>query len=377
MRPTKSSFWFIFCILAGMLGQGSAHAEPSPIGFVTGLQSPEDLIQIAGTPWVVVSAMRSKGHAGRLVVVDARDPTRRHPLYPAAHAIPGGPDAATFAPHGIATRPLGEHRVELLVVEHGAGQFVDEFVLDTRGDLPPIVTSVVQVAMPEGTSGNGVAPLPDGGFVVTSMFDPRDPAFVDAFARAEPTGAVWRHSPKGGWTMLAKPRLSAANGIATSKDGETLFVTEWAARRVWRIPLRNGNPISTPVTFNPDNLRWTDAGDLLVVGQTGGARELFQCEPLRLPCPMGYVVARIDPETASVKTILAGDDASYANDGFGAGTGAIQIGSSLWVGTYFGDRIARFALPRALTPRGGPMSEPSSRVRADPPAVPPGTRGYQ
>jgi hypothetical protein len=100
------------------------------------------------------------------------------------------------------------------------------------------------------------------------------------------------------------------------------------------------------VTFNPDNLRWTDAGDLLVAGQTGGAREIFLCEPRRLPCPMGYVVARIDPGSLSVKTIVVGDDATYASNGFGAGTGAIQIGSSLWVGTYFGDRIARFALPK-------------------------------
>ena len=61
---------------------------------------------------------------------------------------------------------------------------------------------------------------------------------------------------------------------------------------------------------------------------------------------MGYVVARIDPGSLSVKTIVAGDDATYASSGFGAGTGAIQIGSSLWVGTYFGDRIARFALPK-------------------------------
>jgi hypothetical protein len=259
--------------------------------------------------------------------------------------VAGGPDAATFAPHGIATRALGNHGVELLVVEHGGGQFVDRFVLDVRSDSPPRVASATQVAMPEGTTGNSVAPLPDGGFVVTSMYDPRDPAYADAFALAKPTGAVWRHSPNTGWSTVSKVRFSAANGIAVSKDGEFVFVTEWAARRVWRIPLRKGKPVSMPVAFNPDNLRWTDAGDLLVVGQTASARALLDCEPKRLPCPMGYVVARIDPGSLGVKPLFDGDDASYAASGFGSGTGAIQVGASLWVGTYFGDRIARFALP--------------------------------
>lgn len=101
-----------------------------------------------------------------------------------------------------------------------------------------------------------------------------------------------------------------------------------------------------PTPFLPDNLRWTDAGKLLVVGQTSDPHSLFSCQEKKLPCPMGYVVAEVDPASLSIVALLTGTDETYAASGFGSGTGAIQVGDALWIGTFFGDRVARFPMPK-------------------------------
>jgi hypothetical protein len=44
--------------------------------------------------------------------------------------------------------------------------------------------------------------------------------------------------------------------------------------------------------------------------------------------------------------LLTGTDDTYAASGFGSGTGAIQVGEALWIGTFFGDRVARFPMPK-------------------------------
>jgi hypothetical protein len=339
--------WIPACLAALVLSvllPSSGKAEPAPLGVTAGVQSPEDLLQIPGTPWVVVSAMRSQQTKGRLLLVDSRKPQAFEPLYPAREAVLGGPPATTFAPHGLSIRSLDAHHEELLAVDHD-GDFVDRFVLRVAGDVRPSIEGVTRIALPPACSGNSVAAMPDGGFAVTCMSDPKDAAFVDKFIRGEATGAAFRWSPATGWRRLSRP-MSAANGVAVSKDGNNVFVTEWAARKLWRIPLDSGEPVSVPTPFLPDNLRWTDTGKLLVVGQTSDPRSLFGCMKKMRSCPMGYVVAEVDPVSLSLDTLLTGTDETYAASGFGSGTGAIQVGDVLWIGTYFGDRIARFPMPK-------------------------------
>jgi hypothetical protein len=332
-------------ILLACAWSPTAHAEPTPLGVIAGAQSPEDLLQLPGSPWIVVSAMRSKDQAGRLLLVDSRDPTHFEPLYPptAARPIPGAPDAAIFAPHGIAARLRDGGQLELLVVDHGGGEGIDRFILEDRGRVRPEVTRVSRIASPPGTAANGVAPMPDGGFVMTSMYDPRDPEYVEKFARAEATGGIWRWSRVQGWRPLSKLRFSAANGIAVSRDGKTVFASEWAARKLWRIPVSGAEPSSVSTGFQPDNLRWMDDGQLLVAGQTADSRSLFRCQATP-PCPMGYVVASVDPRSLTLTTLLQAGQAAFEASGFGSATGAIRVGDSLWLGTFFADRIARFPL---------------------------------
>lgn len=322
-------------------------AAQTPRGFVTGVSNPEDLMRLPDTPWVVVSGMRSDQRPGRLYLVDTRKPDAAVTLYPSATPVAGGPDTATFAPHGINARALGNGRFELLVVDHGGGEAIDRFTLDGGNDEPPRVTDVSRIELPPGAWANGIAPMPDGGFVISSMYDPRDAAFIDKFTAGEPTGGVWRWSPDQGWRELPSPRLSGANGIATTADGKTVIVAEWALRRIWRVPLDSGAAHFVTTTFLTDNLRWTVHGDLLVAGQIAEPRELFTGSTTGKPCPMGFMVARVDPVTLAVTPLVSGDDQSFAVTGFGGATGAIQLGDDIWVGSFTGERIARFAIPAA------------------------------
>ncbi len=337
-------------VAGALLATAPAVAQAqTPRDYVTGVSNPEDLIQLPDTPWVVVSGMRSETRPGRLDLIDTRHPDAVATLYPSA-TITGGPGAVIFAPHGINARALGNGRFELLVVDHGGGEAIDLFALESGDGERPRVTSVSRIDLPPGAWANGIAPMPDGGFVISSMYDPRDTAFIDKFTTGQPTGGVLRWSPDQGWRELPSPRLSGANGIAVKSDGSTIIVAEWALRRIWRVPLDGGTAHFVTTSFLTDNLRWTAHGDLLVAGQIAEPRELFAGSTTGKPCPMGFVVARVDPVTLAITPLVNGDEQSFAATGFGGATGAIQLGDEIWVGSFTGERIARFALPSSRAP---------------------------
>jgi len=311
------------------------------IEFVEGVWSPEDIVELPGTPWIVVSGMRSARHPGRLFIVNGAHRTRARELRWEAAAEGARLGAETFDPHGIASRRLEDGRFELLVVDHGGGEAIDRLVLEI-GTEGPVIVDGVRVVQPPGTSANAVAHLPDGGFVMTSMFDPTDPDFVRKFANAEKTGQVWRWSPSDGWSRFGDLQISGANGIAVSPDGLSVIVCEWAARRVWRLDA-DGNPLgSTETDFLPDNLRWMTGGRLLLAGQSSRPENVFGCEARGERCPLAFKVVRIDPTSLEIEPLIAVDDAQAAEQGFGGATGALEVGRNLWVGSFTGERLGVF-----------------------------------
>ena len=316
------------------------HPSLQLIEFIEGVWSPEDIVELPGTPWMVVSGMRSARHPGRLFIVDSVQRTRARELHWEAAAEKARLGAETFDPHGIASRRLEDGRFELLVVDHGGGEAIDRLVLEI-GAMGPVIVDGGRVVQPPGTSANAVAHLPDGGFVMTSMFDPTDPDFVRKFANAEKTGQVWRWSPSGGWSRFGNLQISGANGIAVAPDG-SVIVCEWAARRVWRLDA-DGNPLaSTETDFLPDNLRWTAGGRLLLAGQSSRPETVFGCEARGERCPLAFKVVRLDPTSLEVEPLIAVDEAQAAEQGFGGATGAIEVGQNVWVGSFTGERIGIF-----------------------------------
>lgn len=311
------------------------------IGFVEGVWHPEDLVRLEGTPWIVVSAMRSIRGRGALLAVDV---TAEHPAF----EIEWSPDAETgrrsakaFDPHGIDVRVLPNGRHEMLVVDHGAGEAIDRLQIDAHKERP-IIVSGERIEQPIGTSGNAVAFLPGGdGFVISNMFDPRDPDILGKFARAEITGSVWRWTEQAGWMRLG-PNLSGANGIAVSADGTHIFVSEWAARKVWKLSTTGAIEAQVSTDFLPDNLRWRSDGQLLLAGQAGRPEAVFGCEARGEPCPLAFAAVHLDPSTLSVTSLVEIDEETAAAIGFGGATGALQVGHELWIGSFTGHRLARF-----------------------------------
>jgi sugar lactone lactonase YvrE len=311
-------------------------------GFATGVSNPEDLVDLPGSSWIVVSGMRSARHPGRLFVVDAEQPGQASELRWTSSAEAARVSAEVFDPHGIAARRLGHRRYELLAVDHGGGEAIDRLTLEI-GDDGPVAVAGDRIVQPAGTSANAVAYMPDGGFVMTSMFDPADPDTRSKFGAGENTGQVWRWSPDEGWSRFGGLQLSGANGIAAAPDGTAVAVCEWAARRVWRLR-RDGTPAANVRTdFLPDNLRWTADGQLLLAGQADQPERVFGCEARGEPCPLAFKVVRLNPANLDVVPLITADEARAAELKFGGATGALEVRSKIWVGSFTGERIAIFA----------------------------------
>lgn len=306
----------------------------SPVPVVTGIASPEDLVRLPGTPWVVISSMAGAGVAGRLMVTGVRG---HAPVRELTYASQGGAAMTrALAPHGLAVRPLGGGRFELLVVEHGAREAILRMSV-RAGAEPPVVDGVEVVPAPAGVSINSVAPLGADAFVATNMYDPRDRDFLAKFSDRRPTGGVLVWTPKAGWRPVGDARLSGANGIVVTPDQAAVIVTEWAARKVWRIPLAGGAVRTAEVDFLPDNLHWVEGGAVLLAGQEATPEALFGCVAVR--CPMGYTVGLLDAESLVLRPLVRRTDGEARREGFGGATGALSVDGKVWAGSFNGDRI--------------------------------------
>ena len=116
--------------------------------FVCGPEAAEDLLRIGDSPWLIASGLAEGGASGHLRLVNTRDKCWAN-VYPASDAIAAPdavrfpnchtpPDAAKFSAHGIALRPLGAGRQELLVVNHGGREAIEFFELRTGSGKPSI-----------------------------------------------------------------------------------------------------------------------------------------------------------------------------------------------------------------------------------------------
>lgn len=314
----------------------------APQGWVDGLWNPEDLVPLEGTSWILVSAMGAGRERGALFAVNKSQPAHAVEVEWAPGAAAGRLDRLRFDAHGIAARRRQDGRFDVLVVDHGGKQqAIDRLVLDVSRPRPTIVEGT-RLMQPNDTSGNAVAFLPQGGFVMTGFFDPNDSSTADELASGRPTGQLWHWAAETGWRRLG-PRLSGANGLVVSPDGKHLIVNEWAARRILRMSLDGRVERSVTVDFIPDNLRWLDARHLLVAGQDARAERIFTCGGPGAACPLGYVVATIDSQTLELHDVIRKSDDEAQREQFGAATGALMVGSELWVGSFTGERIARFS----------------------------------
>jgi DNA-binding beta-propeller fold protein YncE len=229
------------------------------------------------------------GSHGGLHLEDSRDKSWK-PLFPGEKPqvrwdkatygdCPSPPDLAKFSAHGLNLRSGGNSADTLYVVNHGGRESIEIFALDPKGAEPSVVW-VGCAVMPAHTWPNSVAPLPDGGMVVTDMFDPQDPKAADKLAAGEDTGAVYEWHPHNGFTLVPDSKMSGDNGIEVSRDGKWIYVAAWGNKAVVRLPRGSGSTAKRemlPVGFLADNLRWAPDGQLIVAGQNVSAKDVFGC----------------------------------------------------------------------------------------------------
>ena len=330
LRTFQISLIAVMCLL-GLASLAAAQCEPDgTVQFVCGPVSPEDLIPIPQSPWVIVSSMEDDGY---LSATDSRDYSSTV-VFPTATARPQhdtatygscpGMAADQFRPHGINLRPGSDSVHTLYVVRHGARESVEVFEVDAGGATPTLTWVGCAVA-PDALGLNAVVPLPDGGFAATS---PR-------------TSDVWEWHTGTGWTKVPGSEDIGPNGLEISPDGQWFYIAGYGSQSVIRLS-RGQTPVrkeTVEVGFNIDNVHWALDGSLLAAGHSTPTRtRVGECIRQRMCEGITSRVARVDPQALTAREIF-----TYpTNDYLLLGTAAIQVGDELWVGGIAGgERIAR------------------------------------
>ncbi len=335
-------------LAVGMAQQPGGCEPDGKVRFICGVVSPEDLVAVPRSDWVITSGYIRGG----VHLINTRDfshtqvfptPTPRERFDRGTYGACPGPvdpgEKEKLSAHGLAIA-AGPDRVHTAyLVHHGFRESIEVFEVDTRTQ-PPAFTWIGCVVAPKTAAFNSVSPLPEGGFVATNPSRRSDPPPSPGSTN---TGEVWEWHAKSGFTIVPGSESQGPNGIETSKDGRWLYINLWPARKVMRLS-RNQTPMVKDVIdvqFQPDNLRWQPDGTLLAAGH-GGPTTPRVIECLMKVCPdAASVVARIDPNTFKAQEIIR----YPANEKFYSSTVALQVGAEIWIGTITGDRIARYPAP--------------------------------
>lgn len=307
--------------------------------YVCGLVLPEDVVNVGSTGLVLASGHRAPGH---LYLIDPAtskvDELIQVPAFRQQHdktAYPGCPgplNLSAFDTHGISITETRPKQFVLYTTSHGEREAIEIYTLDLSGKAPAL-TWTGCVPLQQDGYFNAVARLPDGGFVATRMRDTNVP--TAAVTGGAISGRLFEWHPGGALTPMAGTELSLPNGIEVSKDGRYVYVAVTGTRELVRFD-RNATPATkraVSLPFGPDNVHLQANGKLMIAGPNppGAAT----CNGA--PCPTGWTVIEMDPDTLAF-TRIGGADGSVVMQRASA---AIRVGSEVWVGSNQ-DRIARF-----------------------------------
>ena len=332
-------------------------APAGNVKFICGVTNVEDLVPVPGTHWVIGSDLAAAGQQGNLYLFDTANDSVTA-VQPGDIAIkpdksryaecPGAPDWKLFGPHGLdLTRGGGKHPT-LYAVNHGGRESVEVFSADLTGKKPKFAW-IGCVLAPHGFWPDAVASLPDGGIIVTSLWDPTDAQRMDKLMNGKPVGALdeW-HSGKGWSEVPGSAGMSGPNGVIVSADGHEIYVGVWSGHQVARISRGKGTPKMDTVATGilTDNVRWSPSGHMIFVGgQDASVKQVLDCfESTAVNCNVPFRIDVMDPKTLKLTTVVK----SGVYGVMGAGTGAIEVNHKIWVSTFRADRIGIF--PAAQVP---------------------------
>lgn len=343
--------------LSALLGVAGPVAPCDPAsGDFCGLPRAEDLVQVPGTDWLVVS---SDTHDAPLQFIDAR--SRRRVAVTLPFTLRDGARRGDADCPGPPTRWRAggndlkrvDGRLELAVlnrVEPGAAvrdgdERVELFEVRVGRDGPAARWTGC-VPIPARWSLNDVALAPDGALYGSHQFDrPRSPEEAAAtrqkWLSGVATGLAVEWRPGAQWRAVPGTEVSFANGIAVSQDGRTLAVAGTYSAALLLVDRSNGTVRRVPLPHTPDNVTALAGGRFLSAGHTGvPVTGVDPCrDPKAVPCGFPFAIAEVGREpTARVV---------YEHDGSripGASV-AVPLDGRLYLGSFFGDRISVVDLP--------------------------------
>jgi DNA-binding beta-propeller fold protein YncE len=345
-----------FCSVNSAQAEPASNANCAPAdgaSFICGVTNVEDFAPVPDTKWVIGADLAAAKHQGYLYLFDTTKRTATT-VEPSEIAIrpdkktypdcPGPYDVNTFGPHGLdLTRTGGMHRV-LYAVNHGGRESVEVFDVDLSGERPKFTWTGCVVAPPKFWP-DAVASLPDGGIVVTSLWDPTDPDRINKLSAGKPVGELGEWHSGNGWSVVpGTERMSGPNGVIVSADGKEIYLCLWSGKEVARIDRRTSpakvDTVSTGILT--DNDRWSpDGKSIFVGGQNVTVKQALDCfESSAVNCNVPFKIYRMDPATLKLTEEVKSGEYGV----FGAGTGAIQVGNDLWVSSYRADRIGIFPM---------------------------------
>ncbi|RLQ21037.1 hypothetical protein DWB85_14150 [Seongchinamella sediminis] len=322
--------------------QCQKYANTTPLCFFS---NPEDLALLPDKETLLVSEFGDNHgtEPGALVFYDITTQTRRLGYSGDSHEQPTeywgdksceDPPGTVFSPHGIDLSQRADGRWQLLVVQHGGRESIEFFELVDTDRVPRLLWRGCAVAS-EDTSLNSVAAGRDGELFATKMQSTSSSWNADP---GSPSGLVYRWSKRSGFDPVPRSEGHMLNGIAASKDGKTLFVVYSGENLVKKIDAQSGEVLDSAVVKSVDNIKWSaDAQVLVAASFTGSASvdDFARCTSAELGvCPIAFSIVELNPGSLEEQTLFYDPNAPM-----GAGTVGLKVGSTLFIGTFSGNRI--------------------------------------
>ena len=317
------------------------------VNYLCGPENTEDLIFIPDSSWMLASGGSFGKEHGELYLIDTKEMSW-HVMFPDSEvntkrmtsSCDGLPDQAKFSPHGIGLSKRVGETYDLYVVNHGGREAVEIFTVKL-GDGVPTVSWKDCVLLPENVYANGVAPLVQGGFVVSKFFDPSIPGGMASIGTRENIGVVLEWHAKTGFVEIEQTESFGSNGILVSEDDRWVYSAAWGDKELIRVDRTQNLDVPRDVLsldFLPDNLRWGDSGDLIVAGHF--STPLFGCNDTPQGCKPGWKIVRVAPDFSYVETLFSIDKPVFIEKA----TVATEKEGTIWVGSYDADRIAHIKI---------------------------------
>jgi len=359
-----STVFRILAVLCLLLAACSQHLTPvtscekagnlEPICHFT---NPEDIELLPDQHTLLVSEMGNMEGTkpGNLVSFDTQTQTIT-PLFPQPNAAtspiaenwgtancPGQP-RAEFAPHGISLKQRNDGRWQLAVINHGQRETVEMFEVLTDDNAYHLAWRGC-IVPPEGTYMNDIALMKNGGFVASHMFDKREPKVLGMSLGIWKTqlrmntgyAIEWQPTQPDHFHILEESHGPFINGILISADDSTVYESVYAASEIRKLDRASGKQLGSIHVQQVDNMAWDLSGNILAASHSGRALDQKDCvDHPGETCGFEFTIVHIDPQTLATRVIL-----KHQGPPMGAATVAKQVGNSIYLGSFSGNRIVK------------------------------------